>query len=309
MPRVKGPLFSATAKGSIGDALTYQEGYGGARVGSVPRHRDRQTAAQLGQRRRFSEAKWLWRGMDAATKADYEGLGAAKRMTGWQYWLRVFLSGELYADAGLYLPMHEGDGVIAHDFSKYGVNGGITGGVWHRAPSGPPLLSLDGTDDYVEVTGDTSHLNITAEPFSIVVRLRISAPLAGGIIYCRGLQSTDGYVLYYNSLGVIFFQTSQSGAFQQTRSSAGSIVTGTWLTVGISRKGASAGIYVNGVAKTQFPVAHTNPATSSRTIKVGIYDNKVSSPVKGRIASLLVVDRSLTEQEHLAWHKLLSCEG
>lgn len=95
MVKVKGPLFSARAKGSLGDGISFQGSGGGVRVERRPRHKDRQSSGQLAHRELFLEAASYWRGLTAEEKAEYNERGHPRRMTGYNLCLREYLLGQV----------------------------------------------------------------------------------------------------------------------------------------------------------------------------------------------------------------------
>ena len=87
----------------------------------------------------------------------------------------------------------------------------------------------------------------------------------------------------------------------------GDMVTGTWYTVGVSRDGAAARIYVNGVDEVRVEGTHINPLTSARSAKIGIHDDKASNPFDGQIEFLRIFGGiALSASEHLAYHNALA---
>lgn len=93
MPRVTGPLFSVTAKGTLADALTFQGGPSGVRVQKVPRHRDRDSNTQSIQRASFVSAVSQWHNLSEGTKATYEAEALQFHMTGYNRYIKLCLLG------------------------------------------------------------------------------------------------------------------------------------------------------------------------------------------------------------------------
>ena len=95
MPKLTGPLFSVRAGGTLGGAITYKGSNAGARVERVPRHRDRKSGAQLGQRALFLGAVGYWKGLTVGAKAAYKATADGLGMTGYQYVLKLCMLGLL----------------------------------------------------------------------------------------------------------------------------------------------------------------------------------------------------------------------
>jgi len=53
-------------------------------------------------------------------------------------------------------------------------------------------------------------------------------------------------------------------------------------------------------------VEHTDPLTSNRGMLIGVYYDKISAPIDGKIEFLRIWERALTTEEHLAWHRRLA---
>jgi len=95
MVKVSGPLFSIEARGTLGDVLTYQRGFGKHRVTRKPGHRDAGTEAQLGQRTQFQWAVAYWHTLTELQKAEYTAIANPMQMTGYQYVLKEYLTGRI----------------------------------------------------------------------------------------------------------------------------------------------------------------------------------------------------------------------
>lgn len=93
MVKLRGPLFSIEARGTLGDVLTYQRGFGKHRVTRKPGHRDAGTEAQGLQREKFLEAVAGWHALSVEDKAAYNATADPMQMTGYQYYLKLCLTG------------------------------------------------------------------------------------------------------------------------------------------------------------------------------------------------------------------------
>lgn len=62
MPKVRGPLFSLTAKGTLGKSITYKKGAGGNIVRQHRKPKAKRTAAQIIIRTWFQRGIWTWQG-------------------------------------------------------------------------------------------------------------------------------------------------------------------------------------------------------------------------------------------------------
>lgn len=201
----------------------------------------------------------------------------------------------------LYLPLWALKGSAFKSVDAYKHTATVTTATWQ--PNGRNFVAA--TPDYIELAAE-SVMNFTSGDFSIVVRIKIDDLTNNPVVCCRGLFNTDGYYLQAFSNGRVHCLTNQGAAQQSSGSSLLSVAINNSYTLGASRVGASIKIFINGVDDTNIVGAHTNPATSARTMKIGTYDNKVTSPFDGIIQNVLVYNRSLSAGEHLDIHNRLS---
>lgn len=169
----------------------------------------------------------------------------------------------------------------------------VTGATW-----GSTGRVFDG-NDYIEVNPTPTQLDFTTGDFSFAMWIKPTT-IAGddrSLIY-RGSYQVDGWYCYLASTGAITFTTNQLAARQNSASSAGDFVINEWAFLTVTRIGSTCKIYKN-VADITFtgPGAHTNPATSSRTVKIGIADDKASDPYIGIMGEHWVFNRAITTAE------------
>ena len=93
MPKVKGPLFSISAHGTMKGAITFQGSPSGPRVQKVPRHRDMYTGGQSLVRTSFLQAVSEWRALDGASKEWYNESAEGRGMTGYNLYIKNYLTG------------------------------------------------------------------------------------------------------------------------------------------------------------------------------------------------------------------------
>lgn len=198
----------------------------------------------------------------------------------------------------------KGQGVKLLDKSPFHAHGDITTAAWAAGLHHRCLDFNAGTPDYVELTA--SQLNFTSEDFSIIMRLYADTTASTARLFVRGETDTDGYQMVLLAGGSLYFRTSQSGVSQNSYSGAGTISASTWCTLGISRSGTSVVPYIDGVDSHSTVGSHTNPATSSRTVKIAVNDNKADSPFDGKIEFLRVFGGiALPAEAHLWFHNML----
>ena len=156
---------------------------------------------------------------------------------------------------------------------------------------------FDGTDDYVDCGNDSS-LDFTSEDFTIGMWVKpgLSGDSYKGLFY-RGYPAGDGYFFRIHSNGRIFFYTAQSGATQDSYSAIGVLTADETVHLVVTRSGAVAKIYKNASVLTlDYDASHVDPATCSRTVKIGA-DDSTYLPYDGLIDEVRVYNRALLPAE------------
>jgi len=192
------------------------------------------------------------------------------------------------------------------------IYGAIPRGAYRQLPKGNPrslgferyVLGFDPTiPNYGEIPAGATQLNFTSEDFSIIIRVKFDDVSINPQLFSRGAINVDGYYIHIQVNGRFYFITSQLAAFQMTYSASGTCIDDTWYTLGVSRDGAAVKLYRDGVALPVTAGAHINPATSTRTAKIGIDDNLVQHSLNGKIAFLMAYGIALTADE-MRWNVL-----
>lgn len=216
---------------------------------------------------------------------------------------RLNMAHPIAKDMALCMLLNENGGSRAMDISPYNANGALVG---FGSPAKRPFNGLQfvaATPSYIEIPAAFTQLNFTSQNFSIIARIKLDALVTDRYIFDRAGYNIDGYRLVIVSTGALYFATYQTPGIQISSSSAGSIVIDTWYTVGLSRAGASARVFRNGVDITTTAGTHINPLTCARKTAIGIQTNLVSNPLDGKIEFLYVWGRrALTASEHKAIH-------
>lgn len=92
MSKLKAPLLSFGAKGSLGKSLTFQEAAQGTNVRSKPTPTDPYTLAQAYHRWDYQDYAYQWRLLTLAQKATWETNARPHRITGFNYYMRTMLT-------------------------------------------------------------------------------------------------------------------------------------------------------------------------------------------------------------------------
>lgn len=201
------------------------------------------------------------------------------------------------ANCVLYMPGLPGNGSTIYDRSIYGNHGTIFGATWERLPSGLQANSFI-TDDYLSIPAENTEFDFTSEDFSIILAVCPTSLVALGMLFIRGRDNVDGYRCYLDTDGSITFDTIQVAAMQSSKTPAGSFAVNKWGVLGISRKGASVRLYVNGEDDTSTVGNHIDPITSNRELLFGINWDKSWAPVSAALVGYEIIrNQALTALE------------
>lgn len=92
MTRLKAPLLSLEAHGTIGDTITFRRRGGITIAERKPIPTDPETTAQLTQRGAFKDAVAAWHALTEEEQAEYRALGKKVGLTGYQYFVQEYLT-------------------------------------------------------------------------------------------------------------------------------------------------------------------------------------------------------------------------
>lgn len=199
---------------------------------------------------------------------------------------------------GLYA-FNENNGTNARDSGTNGIAGTLTNGATWSAPGqiGAACLSLDGTNDYVDLTNNAA-LNPAAMSFACWVK---PANLTAGYvaIYSRNsgavanqlfLKSNGKLAVYLNALSSVNYDGSGSHT----------LTAGTWCHVGFSYSSAAGLVgYVNG-ASDAAPAANGTLATVTAVSAIGNDTVNAGRFFPGLIDDVRFYNRVLTSGEFAA---------
>ena len=196
----------------------------------------------------------------------------------------------------------EGTGTNTQDWAKaHHVCALVGAPTWPNLDNGLTYLDfVAGNPDYIlSLQAATADLNFTAGDFSLAVWIR---PDVGGnrFLFQRGLTQNDGYGFLYNTNEALTFATNQAAAAQFTVSAVDAVVVGTWVLAAVTRSGATAEIYVDGVRNVTTVGTHVDPLTSARNLYIGVNDGAGAGWFDGDLWRPRVWGRALSAAEMLA---------
>lgn len=301
MAKLKAPLLSLRATQTIGKTLTFSQWRRLNVAKTIPTHPDARTPAQLAHRLNYSHGRDFWLTLTDDEQAALLTEARPARITGYNLLLRSYLLDLLFLDA--WFPLNDGVSATAEDYSMHRTDGAIQGAIPAADFCGQPANALwfDNINDRVVAT--TPQLDYTASNFSLVLRVYFDALTTEENLICRGLDNADGYRFFVSAAGRLIFRTSQAAAQQNNITPPGVVVPGQWYTLGVSRSGGDAFIYVNGVHSLSGPGGHVDPAPCARTLKIGIYDNLAGGPMDGTICDVKLYNTAFDEAQQLAHHQ------
>lgn len=194
---------------------------------------------------------------------------------------------------------YPGNGTTWTDLTKNENNGGLISGPIFNSSNGGSI-SLDGTDDYIEIpkTGIlSSKSTFTISLWTYPTSLTGIRPLF--VNYYFGNQEV---LFRFNGTNLQFytFTTSQIGGTTQTYSTLNQ-----WVNVVATYDGSIMKTYVNGV---QSPTTYSqtgNLSTSTLPYLIGRYSSPTEYRYEGRVANTLVYLKSLSATEVLQNYNVL----
>ena len=202
------------------------------------------------------------------------------------------------------IPMYEAVGALAHDIARPpGVAEDHTMTIqtcgWVQWPlSNLTILSFNpGNPDWLELSvANSVSMDYQVGDFSLLAWIYMDV-LADRYVIERGLLNTDGWFFYVDVNGAITFVTNQGAANQLSASANGAVTIANWWCIGVTRHGASARIYRNGMDVTSVVGVHVNPAACARKLHVGIDDTEAANQWDGYIWRPIDLGRQLSSTE------------
>jgi hypothetical protein len=194
--------------------------------------------------------------------------------------------------------LDDGTGSTAADSSGNGDTGTLmNGAAWAPGRVGPSSVSLDGSDQFVDV-GNPSDLNLTSamtlsawvEPTSLTAWQRVITKMGDDSV-----PENDSYVLGVSGNGGVYFGLFQNGS-QDFIDGSTPLTLNAWNHIVATYDGNTARIYLNGVLQQEeFQLSGAVDA-STGDVRIGIGASS-SYGFQGAIDDARIYDRALSQQD------------
>lgn len=291
MTKLKTPLLSMDAHGTVGNAITFQSSTKRKYAREKPELPYSRTLPQQYQRWLYEDYCYLWRQQSEATRQEYASAGVRHHLTGFQYWMKIKLV-SLDDIVALWHcePPHT-------DYSRNGYDLTLAG-----VSAGPGLIGpayyFDGLNDQAYALNPPL-LDFTSEDFTIEFFVRPEELTTTKGIYWRGWQNARGIAIIIVRLAAtnfrLSFETYQAGARQRTRSSQlYPWALDTWLHVALTRSGPDAVFFINGSSSGNLPAVHIDPVSCTDHARLGIWH---ANYLKGWMDHFIIRNRVLDQAE------------
>jgi hypothetical protein len=101
MAKIRNPLNSISASGSIGERLTFSQRKSGQQARFQKKQSDKITTKRITERALYSSAVLGWNGLDTMLKENWKSAAYSRHMTGYNFYVKVFITegiGYLYGE-------------------------------------------------------------------------------------------------------------------------------------------------------------------------------------------------------------------
>lgn len=305
MAKLKGPLFSVSAHGKLGRALSYSQRKGQALTRKYSYPKRAASLSQLTQRTIIGMLNAQWAAMSAADKDTWEATraSAGAKMSAYNFFIKTAQT-DLYTHSGLiaFYPFNESTGGTIYDASGNGLDGTL----YPSYPTNCPQrlsssinykfgndIVFDGIDDYAKVPHNNK-MNIT-DKLSIALWCRPQNTGTSNILITKEYNAKPFWGLYINASGE--FMTTIANATNEYYYSSGALIKGwdTWYFHVITFDGTTKKSYHDGVYRNSTTTA-INISATNNTNDIKIAD-AVGMRLYGRLNNIMLFNRVLSPVE------------
>lgn len=289
MAKTKTPFLSLGARGTIGKAVTYQEGKAGTIIRAKPLPAYRRTLPQVYQRWDYQDGIALWETLSDATKSQWRAVGSRKHLTAFQAFMSNYLTH--LPDLIARYTLDERVGAITYDTSKGGHHGTIFG-----ASPATGIIDqgryFDGLNDHIQVP---HHPDLNLNLMTICAFFKPENIIQAYHVIVAKLKDDFSLInfILYGGLADVYF-ACKSGGVWKSATAVGILQADTWIHLAGTYDGTNLKLYADGALKATTPQG--TPDLNTFAMSIGRRNWPVSyAYTKGVIDQVRLNNRVLTQ--------------
>lgn len=296
MSKLKAPLFSLEAHGTLKDSPTYTSSREISRAIATPTHLPTYTTPQLQQRFLYKLGVALWNAMTPAQRAPYQASALTRKTTAMNNWLQYWLLN--LPNLTLCLPLAEGQGATAYDLSPNTTPLSLIGPFWqhynHRH-----FLQTDGVDDFGRLP-TANDLLLDTPAWTIVYLFRPLSLTTFTYIWAKATSNTHGWRGYLQSPGRLVLSTMQDGVLVWSATGTGYNPLNQLVVSGITMTYPTVTFYKNGQFHQTGAGVHPIPSPSAYRAHFFTQTPPAGDRARVELYWFIAFNRALTPAEHAA---------
>lgn len=288
MTKIKNPLLSFEAHGSLADSVTIQRRSQTTFARQKPTPAQPRTLPQMYQRWLYQDYSALWLTLTPSQKQVYQSAASRHHMTGFAYYMGIMLS--TLPDIAAFYHMDKLVGTSVIDYSRNENNATNFGSIVSSGIIGNALY-FDGIDDHLRTPSSPS-LQLTG-PLSIEFFFKIREP---GVWAGHALTTTDSvntliiYIVPQHNISCGFFLAG--GVGWQTVEILTDVEDDIWHHTVATYDLSNIILYLDGVPSTP------NPQVQPLLLPDGHWyfgdRNDLARPLLGKLDHLIIYNRALS---------------
>lgn len=291
MAKVKAPLLSFKAKGTLADTITFARRQGQNIAETKPRPKDTYTLRQFYHRWLYTDYLAEWNILTDAEKLVWYNAGAKVNNTPVGEWLKDKLANLADIQGGWHLDTIGGG--VTPDFSK-NLNHGTIEGPTLAAGVIDKCLYFNGVDDYVNCGTDLS-LNLTGD-FTFIGHFKPERVASCFAIERMKSDWSDGYYINFINNGALLMRV-YTPAPKYFATDPDAYIINEWHTYAFIRSGDAGFIYKDNVDITEDTDVLADPVATDAQFTIGLRFPALNMQYKGWIDELRLYNRALTSAE------------
>jgi len=307
MAKVRNPLQSFAASGSIADMLTFRQSSGRAIVSRKTAPSGAPSAPQSARRDRYKIGSTYWQTLSPSEKAAWVALGEPLRITGYNAYISWWMTGSLkydpfYANVSALLHMLGADGGIiftdekAAPITRYGDTQTDTDQYKWEGSSG----LFDGSGDYLTMPANAAY-DMGSGDFTIDLWVRLATESSRcAFAYSKPSHDALADIAFYANIesAGLQFSVCGNGLFFVAQKSV-TLPLNTWAFLRCTRSGVMLQCAIDGAPGAAVNIgAISLHAPAGRILKIGRRDTYAPLPFNGHMQDFRItkgIARSLTE--------------